>query len=50
MTFTRRQTLGALGATAALPAMSMGLTACGSSAEGDGTSLKVLQYEDPTSA
>ncbi|MCT1437675.1 ABC transporter substrate-binding protein [Brachybacterium paraconglomeratum] len=50
MTFTRRQTLGALGTAAALPAMTMGLSACGSSAEGDGTSLKILQYEDPTSA
>lgn len=47
MTFTRRQTLAA---TAALPALTMGLSACGSSGEGDGKSLKVLQYEDPTSA
>ena len=47
MTFTRRQTLAA---TTALPALTMGLSACGSSGEGDGKSLKVLQYEDPTSA
>lgn len=46
--FTRRQTLGALAASAATPALA-GLTACGSGAE-DGKSLKILQYEDPTSA
>src|SRR5699024_3522971 len=50
MTFTRRQTLVALGAAAALPALTLRLSACGSPAEGEGTSLTVLQYQDPTSA
>jgi len=51
MTFTRRQTLGALGTAAAVPALSTGLAACGSAGgQEDGTSLTILQYEDPTTA
>lgn len=50
MKITRRQTLGAFGIAAAAPLFATTLTSCGSSGEGDGTSLKILQYEDPTTA
>lgn len=47
MTLTRRQTIAAV-ATAVLAAT--GLTACGSDSAADGSTLTILQYEDPNSA